>query len=142
MKMKYGTAFVFIIAMLFSGCADKSTSLVFSFNTSIPADSREEKTIYFNEAHDKITLDANLKIDTGSVSVFVYNSNGESVLDSTYEQSGDYQIELKSISADEEYTLAIQTEQTKKVTLNISSLEKLVKSKDKPVKDEVVRKLV
>ena len=136
MKMKYITAFVFIIALLFSGCAGKSTNFVFSFNTSIPSDSREEKTIYFNEAHDKIKLDANFEIDTGSVSVFVYNSNGESVWDSTYKQSGDYQIELKSISADEEYTLAIQTEKTKKVTLNISSLEKLVKNKDKPVKDK------
>lgn len=136
MKMKYIIVFVFIIALLFSSCAGKSTNFVFSFNTSIPSDLQEEKTIYFNETHDKITLDTNFEIDTGSVSVFVYNSNGESVWDSTYEQSGDYQIELKSISAGEEYTLAIQTEQTKKVTLNISSLEKLVKRKDKPVKDQ------
>lgn len=134
-KLKYGTVFVFIIALLFSGCTGKSTNFVFSFNTSIPADLQEEKTIYFNEAHDRITLDANLEIDTGNVSVFVYNSNGELVWNSTYAQSGDYQIELKSISADEEYMLAIQTEQTKKISLNISSLEKLVKSKDKPVKD-------
>lgn len=134
MKMKYGIVFVFFITLFFSGCAGKSTNLVFSFNTSIPSDFQEEKTVYFNEAHDKIILDANLEIDAGSVSVYIYNSSGEAVWDDTYAQSGDYRIELNSISEDEEYTLAIQTEQTKKVTLNISSLEKLVKSKDKPLK--------
>ena len=132
-KIRYGIIFVFIVALLFSGCAGKSTNLVFSFNTSTPYDSQEEKTIYFNEAHDKITLEAELEINEGSVSVYVYDSNNEAVWSGTYDESGNFQIELKNITADEEYKLEIQTNQTKKVVLNISSWEKLVKSKDKPI---------
>lgn len=132
-KIRYGIIFVFIVALLFSGCAGKSTNLVFSFNTSTPYDSQEEKAIYFNEAHDKITLDAKLEISEGSVSVYVYDSNNEAVWSGTYDESGNYQIELKNITADEEYRLEIQTNQTKKAELNISSWEKLVKSKDKPI---------
>lgn len=132
-KIRYGIIFVFIVALLFSGCAGKSTNLVFSFNTSTPYDSQEEKTIYFNKAHDKITLDAELEINEGSVSVFVYDSNNKAVWSGTYDESGNFQIELKNITADEEYKLEIQTNQTKKVVLNISSWEKLVKSKDKPI---------
>ncbi|MBD5103300.1 MAG: DUF4624 family lipoprotein [Ruminococcaceae bacterium] len=132
-KIRYGIIFVFIVALLFSGCAGKSTNLVFSFNTSTPYDSQEEKTIYFNEAHDKITLDAELEINEGSVSVYVYDSNNEAVWSGTYDESGNFQIELKNITADEEYKLEIQTNQTKKAVLNISSWEKLVKSKDKPI---------
>lgn len=132
-KIRYGIIIVFIVALLFSGCAGKSTNLVFSFNTSTPYDSQEEKTIYFNEAHDKITLDAKLEIDEGSVSVYVYDSNNEAVWSSTYEESGNFQIELTNIAADEEYKLEIQTNQTKKAALNISSWEKLVKIKDKPI---------
>lgn len=132
-KIRYGIIFVFIVALLFSGCAGKSTNLVFSFNTSTPYDSQEEKTIYFNEAHDKITLDAELEINEGSVSVYVYDSNNEAVWSGTYDESVNFQIELKNITADEEYKLEIQTNQTKKAALNISSWEKLVKSKDKPI---------
>lgn len=132
-KIKYGIIFVFITALFFSGCTGKSTNLVFSFNTSTPYDSQEEKTIYFNEAHDKITLDAELEINEGSVSVYVYDSNNEAVWSGTYDESGNFQIELKNITADEEYKLEIQTNQTKKAALNISSWEKLVKSKDKPI---------
>lgn len=132
-KIRYGTIFVFIVALLFSGCAGKSTNLVFSFNTITPYDSQEEKTIYFNKAHDKITLDAELEINEGSVSVYVYDSDNEAVWSGTYDESGNFQIELKNITADEEYKLEIQTNQTKKAALNISSWEKLVKSKDKPI---------
>lgn len=132
-KIRYGIIFVFIVALLFSGCAGKSTNLVFAFNTSTPYDSQEEKTIYFNEAHDKITLDAELEINEGSVSVYVYDSDNEAVWSGTYDESGNFQIELKNITADEEYKLEIQTNQTKKAALNISSWEKLVKSKDKPI---------
>lgn len=132
-KIRYSIIFVFITALLFSGCAGKSTNLVFSFNTSTPYDSQEEKTIYFNEAHDKITLDAELEINEGSVSVYVYDSNNEAVWSGTYDESGNFQIELTNITANEEYKLEIRTNQTKKAALNISSWEKLVKSKDKPI---------
>lgn len=132
-KIRYSIIFVLITALLFSGCAGKSTNLVFSFNTSTPYDSQEEKTIYFNESHDKITLDAELEINEGSVSVYVYDSNNEAVWSGTYDESGNFQIELKNITADEEYKLEIQTDQTKKAELNISSWEKLIKSKDKPI---------
>lgn len=132
-KLKYGFVFVLITALLFTGCAAKSTNLVFSFNTSTPYDSQEEKTIYFNETHDKITLDAELEINEGSVSVYVYDSNNEAVWSGTYDESGNFRIELTNITADEEYKLEIQTDQTKKAELNISSWEKLVKSKDKPI---------
>lgn len=118
--------------LLLTGCGMEGTRFSFQFNTSAPKDSEMKKEIHFDEAYSSVVLDVDLKINTGSVSVEIKNSDGETISSSTYTESGKYQIELKDISAGEDGTIFVRTAQTQKVTLKMSSSVRMIKSKEMP----------
>ena len=118
--------------LLLTGCGMEGTRFSFQFNTSAPKDSEMEKAIHFDEAYPSVILDVDLQINTGSVSVEIKNLDGETISSSTYKESGKYQIELKDISAGQDCTIFVRTNQTKKVTLKMSSSVRMIKSKEMP----------
>lgn len=124
---------LFVLALLFTGCGDKNTNIAFSFDTSEPQDSVDKKVIYFNEDYDNVVLNAKLQMDSGKVLMEITGPNDRTVWEASFEESGKYRIELSGVAADEEYILNLRTEQTKKMTLNISSSVKLVMDKEKPM---------
>ena len=124
--------FTIMTVFMFRGCNSTSTDMSFSFNTSTPSDSSDKKTICFNEDYKSVTLNTNLQIDSGSLTMQVCDSNDDVIFSDKYEKSGNYDINLENVSADKDYIIKVQTEQSKNVKLNISSSVKLVKDKEKP----------
>lgn len=124
--------FTIMTVFIFTGCNSTSTDMSFSFNTSTPSDSSDKKTICFNEDYKSVTLNTNLQIDSGSLTMQVCDSNDDVIFSDKYEKSGNYDINLENVSADKDYIIKVQTEQSKNVKLNISSSVKLVKDKEKP----------
>lgn len=126
------------LAFSCSGCgqnAASGTSMEFSFNTSAPADSTDEKTIYICKDMEKLELNAKLTVDSGNVTVQVLDiSSNETVWNHSYNENTNFKIELTDLKADNEYLLKLTIVQSKKVNLAITTEEKLVKDKDKPNK--------
>ncbi len=121
-----------ISILLLAGCGMEGSRFTFQFNTSAPKDSEMEKAIHFDEDYPSVVLNVDLQINTGSVSVEIERLDGETISSSTYQESGKYQIELKNISAGEDCTIFVRTNQTKKVTLKMSSSVRMIKSKELP----------
>lgn len=116
-----------ILTTFLTACSVENTSMDFSFNASIPYDYTDEKVFCFNENHETAILNASLQIDTGNILMEVFGTDNEVVFSNTYESSGEYKIELENVTAKDEYKLKISTEQTKNVTLKITSPLKLIK---------------
>lgn len=131
-KAIYVIVFTFVTILLFIGCNGKSTNIAFSFNTSTPYNSSGEKTIRFNEDFESVTLKTDIQIDTGYLLIQVCDSDNNVVFSEKYTSNGQYDINLKNITANNDYIIKVQTEQTKKVEMEISSSIKLVKDKEKP----------
>lgn len=131
-KKIFAVIFTIATAVIFTSCNSTSTDMSFSFNTSTPSDSSDKKTICFNEDYKSVTLNTNLQIDSGSLMIQVCDSNGDIIFSDKYEKSGNYDINLENVSADKDYIIKVQTEQSKNVKLNIFSSVKLVKDKEKP----------
>lgn len=131
-KIIYAFIISLVMASIFAGCNSQSSDIVFSFNTSTPYDSCSEKAICFNEDYESVILNADILIDSGSLRIQVLDSEGNAIFNEEYNQNGKYDIALKDISADGDYLVKVQTEQTKNAELNISSSVKLVKDKEKP----------
>lgn len=122
------TSFLFLL----TGCEKESTTLAFSFHTSSPYDSSEEKVIYFNENYEHVVLDVSLQIDTGSATLQVTDLHNQVIWNNTYEKDKNCKIELNSVIANEQYILSVQTEQAQNVNIQISSSVKLVQDKENP----------
>lgn len=125
---------LFLIILSLTACSSGSgTRMEFSFNTKTPADSYDEKFIYTNEDMDLLILNAELKIDTGEVTIQVQEiSNDEIVWSENFNKDTSFSIELTDIKADSEYLINIQSTQSQKVNLVITSNYKLVQNKEKP----------
>ena len=67
--------FTIMTVFIFTGCNSTSTDMSFSFNTSTPSDSSDKKTICFNEDYKSVTLNTNLQIDSGSLTMQVLVTN-------------------------------------------------------------------
>lgn len=138
-------AFLLMTTLFLFGCTlhgmVSSTNMVFSFDTSVPANSYDEKTLYVRNHLDTLTLDATLTIDSGSVSIqVVRTSDGEIVWSNNYDKNSSFSIELSNVPANSEYSLQIQATQSKKTHLSITSGEKLIQDKEKPAKSIVEKK--
>lgn len=131
-KKIFAVIFTIATAVIFISCNSTSTDMSFSFNTSTPADSSDKKAICFNEDYKSVTLNTNLQIDSGSLMIQVCDSSDDINFSDKYEKSGNYDINLENVSADKDYIIKVQTEQSKNVKLNIFSSVKLVKDKEKP----------
>ncbi len=131
-------AIVLLAATLLCGACSGSysaTSLFFSFDTSDPADSGGEKILYINNGMEKLVLNAELKVDSGNVSLQVTDTATNDVIwNGEYSKDANFTIELNDLKANREYLLAIRAVQSRKVTLQVTSNTKLVKDKEKPDK--------
>lgn len=131
------SAFLFLFIAIFSlsACNVNGTKMEFSFNTSSLSNSSDKKSIYVNSDMDKLELNADLKIDSGDAIIQVLNaSNDEVIWNNSYQEDSKFKIVLNDIKADNEYLLIIETTQSKKVNLIITSDNKLVRDKEKPEK--------
>lgn len=127
-KVLLVTSFLFLL----TGCGKESTTLAFSFHTSSPYDSSEEKVIYFNENYEHVVLNVCLQIDTGSATLQITDLHNQVIWNNTYEKDKNCKIELNSVIANEQYILSVQTEQAQNVNIQISSSVKLVQDKENP----------
>ncbi len=111
------------------------TKLEFSFNASEVSSEYDEKTIYIDENQEKVQLDTSLDMDCGEVMIQIVSVEDKVVVwENTYVESNDFAIELNALKANSEYTIKIQTSNTKKVDITMTSTQDLVKDKDKPEK--------
>lgn len=119
-----------------SACSSNTssdTSMVFSFSTSTPATSNDEKIIYINNDIEKLILDCKLKVDSGDVIVQIVNATNEEVVwEDSYSKDADFKIEMSDLKEKSEFLLKIHANQSKEVTLTITSDTKLVEDKVKP----------
>lgn len=84
---------------------------------------------------EKLELNAKLKVDSGNVTIQILDiSSNDVIWKESYNENSNFKIELNNLKADSEYLLKISTAQSKKVTLTITSKEKLIKDKEKPEK--------
>lgn len=135
------SAVLLLLIALFSLSACNTNSIVsetkisFSFDTSTAANSSDEKKIYIHDDMDQLKLNAELKIDSGDATIQLLNTaNNEVVWDGNYKEDSNFEIELSDIKANSAYLLKIETTQSKKVSLIITSDVKLVETKEKPEK--------
>lgn len=146
LPLRISAVLLLLIAMFsLSACNANSTvsetKISFSFDTSTAANSSDEKTIYINDDMDKLKLNAELKIDSGDANIQVLNTaNNEVVWDGNYKEDSNFEIELSDIKANSAYLLKIETTQSKKVRLIITSDVKLVENKEKPEKYIIEKK--
>lgn len=137
----FALLFLLIIISPLSACNVNGTKIEFSFNTSSPSNSSNEKTIYIKNDMDKLELNFELKIDSGNAIIQVLNaSNNEVLWNNSYQEDSKFKIELNDIKADSEYLFKIETTQSKKVKLIITSNSKLVRDKEKPGKYIIEKK--
>lgn len=146
LPLRISAVLLLLIAMFsLSACNANSTvsetKISFSFDTSTAANSSDEKTIYINDDMDKLKLNAELKIDSGDANIQVLNTaNNEVVWDGNYKEDSNFEIELSDIKANSAYLLKIETTQSKKVRLIITSDVKLLENKEKPEKYIIEKK--
>lgn len=141
-SLRISTFLFLLIAILsLTACNAKSTIMEFSFNTSTPSNSSDEKIIYINNDMDKLELSVELKIDSGDATVEVLSiSNDEVVWSDTYQEDSNFIIELYDVKANSEYLLKVETIQSKKVNLTITSDNNLIKDNEKPEKYIIEKK--
>lgn len=125
--------FTLLIAVICSlcGCTTKSTVLEFTYSNSKFA---YEKSLYFNEDRDTVTLNANIEIDEGTVVMQIIDKqNNRTVWEKTTDTGEAFDIELSNVVAESEYVFSIESEQIKYMHLTVTSSEKLIKDKVKPI---------
>lgn len=133
--LRISAILVLLMAMFsVSACNASGTKIEFTFNTSSPANSSDEKIIYLNNDIDKLVLNAALKIDSGDAIVQVLSADDELLWSGNYQKDSDFIIELNDVKANNEYLLKIETTQSKEASLIVTSNKILVKEKEKPDK--------
>ena len=141
------SAFLLLLIAMFSLSACNANSTVsettisFSFDTSAVANFSDEKTIYINDDLDKLRLNAELKMDSGDATIQVLKTaTNEVVWSGSSKEDSSFEIELSDIKANSAYLLKIETTQSKKVSLVITSDVKLIETKEKPEKQIIEKK--
>ena len=133
--------FLFIVILTLSSCTANGTKMEFSFNTGSPSNSIDVKTIYINNDMDKLVLNAELKIDSGDAIVKILSVfDNEVIWNGSYQEDSNFIIELLDLEENSEYLLKVETTQSKKVSLIVTSDDKLVKDKEKPEKYIIEKK--
>ncbi len=146
LPLKISAVLLLLIALFsLSACNTNSivseTKISFSFDTSAAANSSDEKTIYVNDDMDQLKLNAELKMDSGNATIQVLNTaTNEVVWSGNYKEDSNFEIELSDIKANSAYLLKIETTQSKKVSLIITSDVKLVETKETPEKQIIEKK--
>lgn len=146
LPLKISAVLLLLIALFsLSACNTNSivseTKISFSFDTSAAANSSDEKTIYVNDDMDQLKLNAELKMDSGDATIQVLNTaTNEVVWSGNYKEASNFEIELSDIKANSAYLLKIETTQSKKVSLIITSDVKLVETKETPEKQIIEKK--
>lgn len=133
------SAFLLIGICMLTACGNKylGTRLEFTFEASEPSSEYKENAIYITEDTKNVTLHTSLDMDCGSIVIQVICAEeGSVVWENSYEQSGDFDIVLEHLIADQEYLVCIQTTDTKKVHMVITAPDNLVKDKETPDKPE------
>lgn len=126
------TCIITVLSFAFTACGDKTgeTVLELAYRNS---DCLDEKSIYFNEACERVVLNAKFEIDDGIAKMQVLDKQSNQVVwEKVASNSEKFNIELKNVAANTEYLFRIEIEDTKYIYLLITSPVKLVKNKDKP----------
>lgn len=135
---RFFMSFVTVLVVLSTvGCGKNSSSTIleFSFSTSEAADSSDEKVLYFNENKDRVVMNAQLEIDSGSATLQITDTTSDEIVwSNTYDKNDTFDIELEDIVSGSEYKFTIQTDQSKKVHLIVTSTDNLVNEVEKPEK--------
>ncbi len=133
------SAFLLIGICMLTACGNKylGTRLEFTLEASEPSNEYKENTIYITDDTRNVTLHASLDMDCGSIAIQVIHAeDGAVVWENSYEQSGDFDIVLEHLTADQEYLVCIQTTDTIKVHMVLTSPDNLVMDKETPDKPE------
>ncbi len=132
-------AFVFMLALSACGANGSVSEMTFSFNTSTPADSYDVKSIFVNEDTPSLTLNGNLKMDAGEVTVSVVDAaSGDqqsAIWSDNFKEDTSFDIVLSDLKKNNEYLVTVEALQSKAVTLTVASDAKLARDKAKPETD-------
>ena len=112
------------------GCKSYYTILEFTYTNS---DTTSEKSIYFNEDYESLTLNAKIEVENGIANMQIMDKqNNVAIWEKSTDKAEEFVIELSNIKANTEYIFSIEIKQTKYLHLLITSTEKLIKNKEKP----------
>lgn len=115
-----------------TACSDNNGETVLEL-TYRDTNCSEERSLYFNENYDSITLNAKIEIENGLAKMQIIDKQENQVIwEKTSDKTDNFDIELKNIVANTEYFFHIEVEQTKYMHLLITSPVKFVKNKQKP----------
>ena len=121
-----------ILALTLTACGDGKSETVLEL-TYRNSNCSDEKSLYFNEDYESITLNAKIEVEEGLVKMQILDKqNNKVVWEKTSDKTEDFDIELKNVVADSEYFFQVEVEQIKYMHLLITSPVKLVKDKEKP----------
>lgn len=129
------SSLVIITALLNNACGlnNAGTYIEFLFSTGIPSNSIGEKYLYINDDMEKLELNAELKIISGEAEIKIFNlQDNEIAWSAKYSEDSVFTIELRNMKKDCEYVIKIETVQSIKTELIISSETGLVKDIEKP----------
>lgn len=125
------TLLIIVICSL-CGCTNSTTVLEFTYSNSKFS---YKKALYFNDNRDTVTFNANIEIDEGTVFMQIIDKqSNQTIWEKTTDSSETFDIELSNVVAESEYVFNIMSEQIKYMHLTVTSTEKLVKNKEKPIK--------
>lgn len=121
-----------ILALTLTACGDNKGETVLEL-TYRNSDCAEEKSIYFNEDYESVTLNAKIEVEDGLAKMQILDKQEDKVVwEKTADKTEDFDIELKNVVANTEYYFHLEVEHAKYIHLLVTSPVKLVKNKEKP----------
>lgn len=121
-----------ILTLTLTACGDTKGETVLEL-TYRNSECSDEKSLYFNEDYESITLNAKIDIEDGLAKMQILDKEENKVVwEKTTDKTEDFDIELKNVVANTEYYFQIEVKQTKYMHLLITSSVKLVQNKEKP----------
>ncbi len=130
MKKLYLAILICLIAVLtlsFAACADDSGKTVLDI-TYENSSSLEKKTIYFNEDHDSVTLNAKIELEDGNVKIIIRNDKTEQIVwEKTADKTEEFETMLTNVKKGTRYIFIIEKiDQPANVRLSVTSTAKFV----------------
>lgn len=121
-----------ILTLTLAACGNSKGETVLEL-TYRNSNCSDEKSLYFNEDYESITLNTKIEVEEGLVKMQILDKQDNKVVwEKATDKTEDFDIELKNVVANTEYFFRVEAEQIKYIHLLVTSPVKLVKDKEKP----------
>lgn len=132
MKRRIISAVMAAVAVIMCcACSSQPTTIRFAYASSEPLDYARAKIFHTSEAMDELVFNMDLSVDVGTVNIRIMDANAnELVWKVDYTESGNYQIELFDLPADNEYKIQVVATGIENLMLLLTTDAKLTEDKD------------